>query len=315
MNRDERALARFMFKYKVLTSDGQAYEDFFVDIMQRGNTNFIGVKPQGKIGDRKNDGYDKKTGCYYQVFAPEDPKLKSQNAVKKLVTDFAGLYKHWNKVTPVKEFYFVFNDKYNGSFPTIETDLAKIKKTHKLNNCASFLAKHLEERLFALADDEIIAVVGFVPDPENILTLDYSVLTEVIAHVLKQKSQLEPSKLLSAPDFSEKIKFNGLGLQTSALLTSASYQVGIVDKYFELNSDFTKQELRDTINDLYKDALAKDFSGDTSGVNKSDLVFLDILYSIAPDKNQTTVNAALVVMAYFFESCDIFEDPNAGLIH
>jgi hypothetical protein len=111
MNRDEKVLSRFMFKYKVVTSDGQAYEDLFVDIMQRGNPDFISVKPQGKIGDRKNDGYDRKKGCYYQVFAPENPILKSQDAVKKLKTDFAGLLKHWNKVTPVKEFHFVFNDK------------------------------------------------------------------------------------------------------------------------------------------------------------------------------------------------------------
>lgn len=309
MNRDERVLARYMFKYKVLTSDGQAYEDLFVDIMQRDNSDFIPIKPQGRIGDRKNDGYDRKRGSYYQVFAPEDPKQKSQDAVKKLVEDFAGLYKHWNKVTPVKEFHFVFNDKYNGSFPTIETNLAAIKKKHKLDDCTSFLAKHLEEKLFMLPEDVVIAVVGFIPDPSNIQNLDYSVLSEVIAHILKQKFSFEPSLILSAPDFSEKITFNGLGAETGALLNFASYQVGVLDDYFKLNSDFTKQELRDTINDLYRTALAKNL-GKNVGINESDLVFFDILQSIAPSHNHSTWSAALVVMAYFFESCDIFEDPN-----
>jgi hypothetical protein len=314
MNHEERALARILFHSKVLKANGQAYEDLFVEIMQKGNSNFISVKPQGAIGDRKNDGYDRKKGCYYQVFAPEDPKAKSQDAVTKLVKDFAGLYAYWNTITPVKEFFFVFNDKFEGSFPTIEKNLATIKTSHSLDDCGSFLAKDLEDRLFALHDDEVVAIVGFIPNPDKIETLDYSVLAQIIAHVLKQKSNLEPSKLLSAPDFSEKIKFNGLGLQTSALLTTASYQVGILDKYFELNSDFTKQELRDTINDLYKSALTKDFSSDRSGVNKNDLVFLDILNSIAPSGTQATINAALVVMGYFFESCDIFEDPNSSSV-
>jgi hypothetical protein len=311
MNRDEKAFARVMFKHKVVTSDGQAYEDLFVDIMSRGNPDFIGVKPQGSIGDRKNDGYDRRRGSYYQVFAPEDPKLKSQDAVKKLNKDFTGLMKHWDKVTPVKEFHFVFNDKYNGSFPTIETDLATIKTKHKLAECASFLAKHLEDKLFVLTDDQVITVVGFIPDTSKFEKLDYTVLNEVIAQVLKHKVTLEPTQLLSAPDFSEKIKFNGLSLHTSRLLNAASYQVGILDKYFELNSDFTKQELRDTINDLYKEALAKKL-GPYAGVSQSDLVFLDILKSIAPNHNLPIWNAALVVMAYFFESCDIFEDPNSG---
>jgi len=106
MNRDEKAFARVMFKHKVVTSDGQAYEDLFVDIMTRGNPDFIGVKPQGRIGDRKNDGYDRRKGSYYQVFAPEDPKLKSQDAVKKLKTDFAGLLKHWDSVTPDQRISF-----------------------------------------------------------------------------------------------------------------------------------------------------------------------------------------------------------------
>lgn len=312
MNRDEKAFARIMFKHKVVTSDGQAYEDLFVDIMARGNPDFVGVKPQGRIGDRKNDGYDRRRGGYYQVFAPEDPRLKSQDAAKKLRTDFAGLMRHWDSVTPVKEFYFVFNDKYNGSFPTIEADLAAIKRKYKLAECASFLAKHLEDRLFMLADDQVVAVIGFIPDISKFETLDYSVLSEVIAHVLKQKGLLTPTQLLSAPDFSEKIKFNGLGLHTGRLLNSASYQVGILEKYFELNSDFTKQELRDTINELYKNALLKDL-GTHAEFSKSDLVFVDILNSIAPNHSLAVWNAALAVMAYFFESCDIFEDPTTGV--
>lgn len=311
MNRDEKAFARVMFKHKAVTSDGQAYEDLFIDIMTRGNLDFVGVKPQGRIGDRKNDGYDRKKGCYYQVFAPEEPKLKSQDAVKKLKTDFAGLMKHWDTVTPVKEFHFVFNDKFNGTFPTIEADLAVIKSKHKLVECASFLAKHLEDKLFMLADDQVVTVVGFIPDTTKFEALDYSILNEVIAHVLKQKGSLEPTQLLSAPDFSEKIKFNGLGLPAGRLLNSASYQVGILDKYFELNSDFTKQELRDTVNELYKNALGKDL-GAHAEVSKSDLVFLDILNSVAPNHSHAVWNAALVVMAYFFESCDIFEDPTSG---
>jgi len=41
----------------------------------------------------------------------------------------------------------------------------------------------------------------------------------------------------------------------------------------------------------------------------ADLVFFDVWNMIAPGSAQSLRNAALILMAYFFESCDIFEDP------
>src|SRR5438132_1002759 len=140
MNVNEKTFARILFKLKVYSSNGQAYEDLFISIMRSESPDFVPIKPQGSIGDRKNDGYNRKTGSYYQVFAPENPKLKQQDAVSKLKEDFAGLKAFWDKVTPVREFYFVFNDKYHGPFPTMEADLAAIKADHDLNDCTSFLA-------------------------------------------------------------------------------------------------------------------------------------------------------------------------------
>jgi len=225
--------------------------------MQRGHAGFVAVKPQGQHGDRKNDGYDKTDGTYYQVYAPENLNLNSAKAVNKLREDFAGLMEYWNDLTPVKRFFFVLNDKYKGTLPTIESDLEAIKNENKLGGCEVFLTKHLEDELFRLDDDQIIAVVGFVLNPHDIKFLDYSILNEVIAHIMNYKGNLEATQLLKAPDFNEKIKFNGLGKQTATLLNSASYQHGSVENYFLLNSDFTKQELRDTINTMYLAALKK----------------------------------------------------------
>ncbi len=67
MTRDEKYIARILFKNKVYECDKQAYEDLFVRIMQNDNVNFEPVKPQGQYGDRKNDGFDKVKGIYYQV--------------------------------------------------------------------------------------------------------------------------------------------------------------------------------------------------------------------------------------------------------
>lgn len=312
MDSNEKALARTIFIRKVHESDGQAFEDLFTTIMTRANANFTPIKPQGNIGDRKNDGYDPTQGRYYQVFAPEDINKSKSAAVKKVKDDFSGLKKYWDKICPIKEFYFVFNDKYKGSFPTIEEDLKSIKDEHNLDNAGVFISKHLEDHLFALPEDQIITIIGYIPDPSKIVLLDYSALNEVIGHILKNKKKIELDSILNVPDFNEKIEFNGLSSNTGALLKTGSFHIGLLEVYFAKNSTFIKQEVRDALNEIYLEALTKDFE-DNEGIVKADLVFFDILYNATPhcadESLEGVQNATLVLMSYYFESCDIFEEP------
>ena len=310
MNSQERALARIMFKNLVYSSDGQAYESLFTKVMDYACSDFVQIKPQGRIGDKKNDGYDRQKGHYYQVYSPENRDSSEINAVKKLKEDFGGLIKYWQHVYPIRRFSFVFNDKFKGSFPTIETDLAAIQSEHKLESCSSFLAKHLEDTLFGLEDDQILAIIGHIPDPSQIKTIDYSILREVINLILTSRKLVDSTILYNAPDFTDKIEFNGLGPQTASLLQVGSFHVGEINDYFKLNAEYIKQELRDALNRIYLNAKSK--YNEISASNReslADLIFFNILDEISPEKTKDTQDAAIVIMAYFFESCDIFEDP------
>lgn len=312
MTREERALARIMFHRKVLASDGQSFEDLFTAVMQKVNPRFTPIKPQGNLGDRKNDGYDSDTGHYYQVFAPEDLSRSKADAVAKLKADFAGLKEYWDYVCPVKRFSFVMNDKFKGSHPTIEADLTAIKTAYDLESCDSFLAKHLEDELFSLPGDVIISIIGYWPNPDRIVDIDYSVLNEVIGHIQKDVRPISRDSVLDAPDFEEKIQFNGLSKIVANLLNRASYQVGSIESYFELNSEFTKQQIRDHLSSIYIGLVDASDEADDQILQHADAVFFDMLDALSPRANASVQDAVLVVMAYFFESCDIFEKPNSS---
>ena len=92
--RQEHYIAKIIFSNHILQYTGQQYEDFFVSVMTKANPNFQPVKAYGNIGDMKNDGFDHTTGTYYQIFSPEDITKDTtiREAVKKLKTDFSGLY-------------------------------------------------------------------------------------------------------------------------------------------------------------------------------------------------------------------------------
>ena len=51
------------------------------------------IKPMGKEGDWKADGYSTNTGTIYQCYAPED--MTGAETAKKIVEDFEGARSRW----------------------------------------------------------------------------------------------------------------------------------------------------------------------------------------------------------------------------
>jgi len=83
-----------------------------------------------------------------------------------------------------------------------------------------------------------------------------------------------------------------------------------LDEYFYKNGAAIKQELRDILNEKYERSKEKDFGNIPDGIVKGDLIFFDILNSLAPNSSRSVENASLILMTKYFESCDIFEDPS-----
>lgn len=79
-----------------------------------------------------------------------------------------------------------------------------------------------------------------------------------------------------------------------------------IKEYFELNSKFIKEELRQAFNNIYQQAVKEIPESDT----KNDEVFQFIADKSSPKDNFAFHNAVYVLMAYYFEYCDIFETPN-----
>lgn len=316
MNLQEKMIARIMFRNKVLSADAQAFENLFTAVMAYARSDFQQVKPQGNIGDRKNDGFEPAAGRYYQVYAPEDAHEKESAAIKKLEGDFSGLKAHWTGVYPagIKEYLFVLNDKYKGAYPTTHATLAALQKNHGLDKAAVFSCKHLEEVAFGeLLEDQLLVIVGGVPDAATIVKVDYSVLTEVVQHVLANPPENAVKGKLVSPEFGAKLIFNDLTV-AAGFLTAGSYQTSTVESFFDLNTNFARQAVRQSLNDMYINSTNQGFEADpVSGFTVQDHIFFDVLASATPNSfggsKGATQKAVLVLLSYFFESCDIFEEP------
>jgi hypothetical protein len=119
------------------------------------------------------------------------------------------------------------------------------------------------------------------------------------------KGALSPEIIPTSPDFEKKIVFNKLSEAVASLLRFGDYQKHIIEDYFKLNSDYAKSTLRNIFSILYTEGI----NIASEGKEKSDLVFFYILNKACPKSNKPIQDAALVLMAYYFEYCDIFETP------
>lgn len=304
----KRDLARTKFRLEIYESKGKAFQDFFTRVMTKANSDFQAVKPQGKIGDQKNDGFLPSMGIYYQVYAPETPSEKISDAIKKCKDDFGGLVTSWNHETPIKEFYFAYNDEYRGSYPELLHTLASMQSENPTIKIGLFLPKDLEDVFLDLSEEKIQDVIGYIPQPDGIEGVDYDVLTNVVKHLLDNLKTVSNAENLRVPDFSKKMQFNKLSHEVSALLTTANFQASVLYDFFQNNSDFSRQALRDIFSELYRNGL-QEYPEETP--NRPDLIFFSIVKKAQPTQSKTkwSEDAVLVLMSYFFESCDIFEEP------
>ena len=304
----EHYIAKIIFSNRILQYTGQQYEDFFVSVMTKANPNFQPVKAYGNIGDMKNDGFDYTTGTYYQVFSPEDITKDNTiyDAIKKLKTDFIGLYSHWNDLCPIKKFFFVVNDKYKGvPAPIIQMTL-ELNSDPKYEQIEinTFTAKDLEKVFISLDDLMKQDIIGYIPD-EIMPIVEYEALHETVTYLLNAELPMSQMEHLVVPNFDEKIAFNGLSAVVNSQLVTGSYQEGNLMLYFNDNPG-VKEILQKKFNALYEQA--KGNIPNTQD-NCSDCRFYYILEKACSKNTIAIQTSVLVLMAYYFSSCDIFEEP------
>lgn len=307
MTKEEKYIARILLKSRFYQADKQAFEDLFTKIKQNEDGNFKQVKPQGRLGDGKCDGFNALSEEYYQVYAPEELSGNEATMLSKMDSSVNGLIKFWQeKDFKVSKFYYVVKDDYKNVYPLLYTNAKVIAKKFDIK-CEILTCKDIEDTFLKLDEDKMIDILGgIIPDPLNITNVDYGVMQEVIAFLLQSKAPKIKEEIPTHPDFEKKIIFNSLSKAVADFLNAGQRQNFVIKDYFELNSKFTKEELRQIFTNKYKQAVLEIPESDT----KNDEIFQFIADKSSPKDIFAFHNAVYVLIAYYFEYCDIFETPN-----
>lgn len=302
---NKRFMYSKLFQLKIYESDGYGFQHLFEKVMKsKHSSNFSVVKPTGKIGDKKNDGYLNENHTYYQVYGPENIANSIKYAISKIKTDVDGLLKEWCNANSI---FYVVNDKFKGFSPEVHQGIEEIKnELAKLSKSKGILIK-----LFSAQDllniflslDEIyqIDIVGTIEaydySIEEILT--YDDFSKVINHILSLP-YIEQKDTLFPPDYDKKIEVNAFSDEIRERLKIAHLNNADLQGFFSNCNPTIEESIKNRLSNLYLELCVK-YNDD------SDLIFEGLVRDLSPIQTRAAVHATESIVSYYFESCDIFK--------
>lgn len=307
-----RFIYRKIFENDILRSSGDSFQQIVYNLFQNIYEHFERIDSQGAIGDRKNDGYIRGKGIFYQVYGPKDVNINNTSlttAITKMPGDFYLLKKHIEegKWEPIKKYIFVFK-VHRGTYPDVIEELNKLQKDNPdiefeicdINNLII---------LFDSLDINKMSIVtnNHVPTPDFTM-VNYEVMGEIIEYLVSQGASENIDLTKTPPDFEEKIVFNKISPYHASNLRIASYKIDQLDDYL---SSYSDNKISDYLCDIFKRLYSK--SKDLYKDN-SVLQFQYILNSCHKPNTpkaqlQLIESNSYIIMAKYFETCDIFEEP------
>ncbi|ABB31289.1 hypothetical protein GeomeDRAFT_1843 [Geobacter metallireducens RCH3] len=302
---------RTLFKLRLYEASGNAFQRLFSEVMQQALPGFQAVAPWGNWGDGGNDGWCPPENRYFQVYGPEaTTEVNVVQAATKAVGDFAKLRKKW---PGVERYHFVCNDRYCGMPAPIGSMLLDLAKQEKLLEATPFSSADLTARFISLKDSQKVAIVYGIPSelPDFI---DPHAVSELLTG-LADGDNTHPSLLDGvSPDFDAKIKLNGIKSPVSESLSYYFYQVADVDRFLNARDIGLAQKIAFEIKALYHDS-KKVIPNSADAPNERYVWLIDRLIPTSlprhPHSMKAYRQAAQVIIAKYFETCDAYEHPNS----
>ncbi|NTV45771.1 MAG: hypothetical protein HGB11_04455 [Chlorobiales bacterium] len=282
------------FENMFLRAKGDEFQIFFERLMGLAcKADFMACRPWGKVGDRKNDGFLKSDRRLFQVYAPNE--MKATKAIIKITEDFEGAKVHWGSY--FDKWTFVHN-AIDGLPPNVQNVLLKFEQDNTNIIIEPWGLEELRLVFQRLSFEDRVSWFGQAPTEET--KTGFKDL-QVVLESLACKSVPSFSAVKAVPP--GKIEANDLSESVTIFIKNGLKKSPLVSAFLEQWHDETLGErLAASFRQKY-DSLR--------GMMHPNAIF-DELQTWAGGNQRGTPEhemAVLAVLAYYFERCDIFEEP------
>ncbi|KAK3286589.1 hypothetical protein CYMTET_5878 [Cymbomonas tetramitiformis] len=279
------------------TCNQTRFEAWFSDLSACvwGN-DFEPIKAGGQHGDKKSDGRRVSTETVFQCYAPDSPATFASKAVAKVQDSFPEVLTYWSNLS---EWVFVHNNA-EGITSSVSDALEKLREAYPNIKISSASRRFLKDELHDHLT--LSQMLDVYPDARR----DFSEVGMEHVRPLLKRIISEKTTIYDPNDFGDipseaKLDHNSLSEDAKFFLNFARQNIGIVDRFIggmnnPENASIIQSELREKYLEL------RDFG------YQSDEVLGKLVSFVRVEEEPKTTAAAYVILAYYFDACDIFEN-------
>lgn len=255
------------------------------------------IKAGGRHGDKKSDGRRISTETIYQCYAPKSPQTFADKAKGKIHDSFPEVTTYW---PDLKEWIFVHNN--SDGLPTTASDaLEEIRQQFSKIKISApsprrFLKHEFHDKM------SLQQLIDIYPSASrNFSTVTMASIRPLLKKVVAERSaQPDPQSFGDIPD-EAKLDFNKLSPDAKYDINRARAHVDVVDRYL---AGMSKPQYASVIQAEMRANYDEAFQ---LGYNP-DEIMAKMLEYVGSDGTPTVCAAAYVILAYYFDACDIFEN-------
>lgn len=306
-----RAWYKQEFRVQFLKTRGMEFQRLVERVLNAAfPTVFSVIKPKGPRGDLKSDGFIHSRGALLQVYAPDN--LNIREIEKKIRADFEGAKELWR--SQMREWIFVLNNEDGyGVDAEVHRLLATIQDENPAIQLILWSFPQLFELIERLPEHKVQELLGSYPydQDDRPPPPDVRFIRDILDKLAKRVGSLPPESNLN-PVPADKLRHNRLSDVAADDLRRGMIWSRALETYWNASP----------INDLrtktaallsFEYSKAKNKYNDTE--DTPDYILSDLRQFLYEDRiSDSRYNAAVnVILAHFFESCDIFERPPENL--
>jgi hypothetical protein len=291
---------------KLRKCSGDAFQEFFSVVMAKVHgSDFVRVRPFGALGDKGCDGYLQPSGQVFACYgALNGDGGKVAYLIGKMGTDYAKAAAALSMI--MKEWHMVHN--LVDGLP-VEANL-KLEELRQANPARTFGFIGLEgfhERILGLAQSDIEDLLGPVATSRDAQNMQVAELRDLVAHVAAAAGEINFDVTTIAPVPPDKLTFNNLPGYWRALIAGGWQNAHLVGAYLDRHNDpLIGEKIAQVFRERY--GYLKNQHLTPANIMAS---LYDMVAGVAGISAQRAV-AAQALLAYLFESCDIFESQPAA---
>lgn len=291
------------FDLAFATINQTKFEEWFANMAASVfGTDFELIKAGGHNGDKKSDGRRISTETIYQCYAPESPSTFASNAPNKIRDSFPEVTTYWPNL---KEWIFVHNNA-DGISTNVSDVLDELRAQHpKIKISAApprrFLKDEFHDKL------SLQQMIDIYPSASrNFLSVTMENVRPLLKKVIAARAiQTNPNIFGDIPD-KAKLDFNKLSPDAKYDIERARTHVDVVDRYLSgMSNPQHASVIQTQMRAKYDEA--RDLG------HTPDEIMARMLTFVGSDGTPSVSAAAYVILAYYFDACDIFENvPNGA---